>query len=60
MLYYHSADFWTQKLFIQLTESGTDYYRVGASMQNQVGRVGVLPSISYLFIYLFRMLIDIN
>ena len=47
------ADFGTQKLFIDLTESGADYCRVGASIVKP-GRSGR----SFAFIYLF--ILDIN
>ena len=50
--YYNYANFGTQKLFIQLTKSGADYCRVGASIAKP-GRSGRSFAFIYLFIYLF-------
>ena len=47
----------TQKLLIELTRSGADYCRVGASIA-QSGRSGRSFAFIYLFIYLF--ILDIN
>lgn len=44
--YYDCEDFGTHKFFIEVTESGADYWRVRVpQLQNPVGRVGVLPLI---------------
>ena len=48
--YFNYADFGTRKLFIELTESGADYCRVGASIAKP-GRSGR----SFPFIYLVEV-----
>ena len=51
--YYHRADFWTQIVFIQLTESGADYCRSSGCFNCQTWSVRSEFCLQFYFYFLF-------
>ena len=49
----HHADFWTQKVIIQLTESGADYCQSSGCFNCQTWSVGSEFCLNFIFIFLF-------